>query len=56
MVSTNEEFNMIASIIAGALGGFASAAIAQFFDVTSVATFFSYAVGIVVGIVVAVAK
>lgn len=55
-VSTNEEFNMFASIIAGFIGGVASAAIAQFFDVTAIATFCSYAVGIVVGIIVAVAK
>ena len=47
---------MLASIIAGFMGGAASAAIAQFFDVSAIATFCSYAVGIVVGIVVAVAK
>ena len=55
-MSTNEEFNMFASIIAGFIGGVASAAISQFFDVTAIATFCSYAVGIVVGIIVAVAK
>lgn len=47
---------MLASIIAGFIGGIASAAIAQLFDVTAIATFCSYTVGVVVGIVVAVAK
>ncbi|MGL5564182.1 MAG: hypothetical protein ACRDC4_00440 [Plesiomonas sp.] len=47
---------MSASIIAGFVGGVASAAIAQFFDVTAIATFCSYAVGVLAGIVVAVAK
>ena len=47
---------MFASIISGVIGGVASAAIAQFFDVTAIATFCSYAVGVVAGVVVAVAK